>query len=113
VCVGVSKKQIIFVKKDNSELIMHIYSVADLDPRSGIWCLFDPWIRDLGWVKKSGSGIQFRDEQSASHYQELRKKCRVKYLNSLMRIHVPGSRILLTLDPESGMEKIRIRDKHP
>jgi hypothetical protein len=25
----------------------------------------------------------------------------------------PGSGIFLTLDPESGMEKIRIRDKHP
>jgi hypothetical protein len=23
---------------------------------SGIRCLFDPWIRDPGWVKKSGSG---------------------------------------------------------
>ncbi len=23
---------------------------------SGIWCLFDPWIQDPGWVKKSGSG---------------------------------------------------------
>ncbi len=31
-CVGVSEKQIIFVKKDNSELIMHIYRVADPDP---------------------------------------------------------------------------------
>ncbi len=77
--VGVSAKQIIFVKEDNSKLIMHIYSVADLDPGSGIRCFFDPGIRDLGWVKKSGSGIQFRDEQSASYYQELRKKCRVKY----------------------------------
>jgi hypothetical protein len=35
---------------------------------SGTWCLFDPWIRDPGWVKKSGSGS------------------RIKYLNSLMRI---------------------------
>ncbi len=25
----------------------------------------------------------------------------------------PGSGIFLTLDPGSGMEKIRIRDKHP
>jgi hypothetical protein len=23
---------------------------------SGIWCLFDPWIRDPGWLKKSRSG---------------------------------------------------------
>jgi hypothetical protein len=27
-------------------------SVADPDPGSGIRCLFDPCIRDLGWVKK-------------------------------------------------------------
>jgi hypothetical protein len=34
--------------------------VADPDPRSGIRCLFDRWIRDPGWVKNqdpdSGSG---------------------------------------------------------
>jgi hypothetical protein len=35
VCLVVSAKQVIFVKEDNSELIMHIYSVADLDPGSG------------------------------------------------------------------------------
>jgi hypothetical protein len=35
VCVELNAKQIIFVKEDNSELIMHIYSVADLDPGSG------------------------------------------------------------------------------
>jgi hypothetical protein len=29
-----------------------ITSVADPDPGSGIRCLFDPWIRDPGWVKK-------------------------------------------------------------
>ncbi len=28
-----------------------IHSVADPDPGSGIWCLFDPWILDLGWLK--------------------------------------------------------------
>ena len=28
-------------------------SVADPDPGSGIWCLFDPWIRDPG----SGIGL--------------------------------------------------------
>ncbi len=44
-CVGVNAKQIILVKEDNSELIMHIYRVADPDPGSsalltpgsGIW----------------------------------------------------------------------------
>ncbi len=43
-------------------------SVADPDPGSGIRCLFDPWIRDPGWVKnqESGFGIQIRDEQPGS-----------------------------------------------
>jgi|688.fasta_scaffold2681812_2 hypothetical protein len=35
----------------------------------------------------------------------------LKYLNFFMWIRDPG--ILLTLDPGSEMEKIRIRDKHP
>ncbi len=42
VCVGVTAKHIIFVKEDNWELIMHIYSVADLDERSGIQFFFTP-----------------------------------------------------------------------
>jgi hypothetical protein len=36
-------------------------SVAHTDPGSGIRCLFDPWIRDPGWVESQhldpGSGM--------------------------------------------------------
>jgi hypothetical protein len=61
---------------------------------SGIRCLFDPWIRDPGWVKVR---IRIRDEQPGSYFLELRNLFfGLKYSN-----------------PESGMEKIRIRDKHP
>jgi hypothetical protein len=31
-------------------------SVADPDPRSGIRCLFDTWIRDPGWLKNRDLG---------------------------------------------------------
>jgi hypothetical protein len=34
-----------------------------------------------------------------------------KYLNYLLRIRIRDPEIFLTLDPGSGMEKIRIRDK--
>jgi hypothetical protein len=36
--------------------------------RSGsvIWCLFDPWIRDPGWVKKSGSGSGMNNQDHIS-----------------------------------------------
>jgi hypothetical protein len=37
----------------------------------------------------------------------------VKDLNSLMRMQIRDPEIFLTLYPGSGMEKIRIRDKHP
>jgi len=36
---------------------------------SGIRCLFDPWIRDPGWVEVS---IRIRDEQPGSYFLELR-----------------------------------------
>jgi hypothetical protein len=36
-------------------MFFKIISVADPDPESGIRCLFYPWIRDPGWMKKSGS----------------------------------------------------------
>ena len=57
-----------------------------------------------------GSGI--RDEQPGSYFLELRNHffafLGLKYLNSLMRIRDGDSS-----DPGSGMEKSRIRDKHP
>ncbi len=72
------------------------------DPGSG--CLFDPWIRN---GRKSASGI--RDEQPGSYFLELRNNFfGLKSLNSLMRIRDPGWRQF-----GSGMEKSRIRDKHP
>ncbi len=40
-------------------------SGADQDPGSGIRCLFDPWIRDPGWVESQhpdpGSGMNNPD----------------------------------------------------
>jgi hypothetical protein len=41
---------------------------------SGFRCLFDPWIRDPVWVKKTGSasGIRIRDEQPELYFRELR-----------------------------------------
>jgi hypothetical protein len=36
-------------------LLFKIIIVADPDPGSDIRCLFHPWIRDPGWIKKSGS----------------------------------------------------------
>jgi hypothetical protein len=42
---------------------------ADPDPGSR---LFDPWIRDPGWVKKSRFGSGIRDEHPESYFRELR-----------------------------------------
>ncbi len=38
------------------------------DPGSGIWCLFDLWIREPGWVKIR---IRIQDEQPESYFREL------------------------------------------
>jgi hypothetical protein len=81
------------------------FSVAD--PGSGIRCLFDPWIRDPVpfWPLDPGSGMgkkirtRIRDEQPWSYFRELRKNFGVKILNFFLC--------------GSGMEKIRIQDKHP
>ncbi len=35
----------------------------------GIWCLFDPWIRDPGWVKKIR--IRIRDQDLGSYFWDL------------------------------------------
>ena len=89
-----------------------ICSVADPDPGSGIGCFLTPGfgIRD---GRKSASGSGIRDEQPRSYFLELRNHFFLlfwvlKYLNSLMRIRDGDSS-----DPGSGMEKSRIRDKHP
>jgi hypothetical protein len=36
-----------------------------------IWCLFDSWTRDPGWVKNRS---RIRDEQSRSYFRELRNQ---------------------------------------
>jgi hypothetical protein len=62
-----------------------------------------------GMVRKSASGSGIRDEQPGSYFVELRNHFfGLKYLNSLMRIRDPRWRQF-----GSGMEKSRIRDKHP
>jgi hypothetical protein len=73
--------------------------VADLG--SGIRCLFDPWIRDPGSEMNNPDHIS---ESLETLFLGL------KYFNSLMRIWDPGRK---NSDPGSGMEKIRVRDKHP
>jgi hypothetical protein len=62
-----------------------------------------------GIGKKSGSRSGIRDEQPRSYFLELKNHFfGLKYLNSLMQIRVPGWEQF-----GSGMEKSRIRDKHP
>jgi hypothetical protein len=68
---------------------------------SGIWCLFDPWIRDPGWVKKSGSGMNNSDHISESLET-------IFWVTILKFLDVDGWKKI-----RSGMEKILIRDKHP
>ncbi len=53
---------------------------------SGIQCLFDPWIRDPGWVKN-------KDEHPGSYFRELRNNfLGYKYLRFLMRIRLRDQR---------------------
>ncbi len=81
-------------------------SVADPDPGSGIGCLFDPWIRDLGsgmgesQHPDPGSGI--RDEQPVSYILELRN-----HFFAFFRVKILK---FFDEDPGSGMETVRIRD---
>jgi hypothetical protein len=73
---------------------------------SGIWCLFDPWIRDQGWVKNpdpgSGSGMNSPDHISQSLETIFWVKI-FEFFNSDTGWKKFGS----------GMEKIRIRDPDP
>jgi hypothetical protein len=59
--------------------------------------------------KKSRSGMNILDHI----YESLETIFWVKILNSFMRMQIRDPGIFLTLDPGAGMEKIRIRDKHP
>ncbi len=70
------------------------------DPGSGIGCLFDPWIRDPGWVESQhpdrGSGMNNPDHIFLS-------------LETIFCFF--GVKILKFFeDPGSGMETVRIRD---
>jgi hypothetical protein len=86
-----------------------VCSVADPDPGSGIGCLFDPWIRDPGWEKVS---IRIRDEQPGSYFLELRNNFFAFFWVKIVKFfdEDPGSGMEIV---RSGMEKSRIRDKHP
>jgi hypothetical protein len=84
-------------------------------PGSGILCLFDPWIRDPGWYNQdpdpgSGSGMNILDHISESLESIFRVKTLKFFDADVDPDRDPG--IFWTLDPGSGMEKIRIRDKH-
>jgi hypothetical protein len=73
---------------------------------SGIRCLFDPWIRDPGWVESQhpdpGSGMNNPDLIFESLETIILDFLGLKYVNSLMRIRDPGWRQF-----GSGMEKSR------
>jgi hypothetical protein len=79
-------------------------SVADPVPRSGIRCLFDPWIRDSGWVKNPDPGSRMNNPD-----QELRNNLfGLIYLNSLMWSWFGDGKNL-----NLGWKKFGILDKHP
>jgi hypothetical protein len=80
----------LFLEEDNSKLITHIYRVADLDP--GFGAFLTP-----------GSGMGKKSSFETNFWVTI-----IKFF-----VADPGSEILLTLDLGPGMEKIRIRDKHP
>jgi hypothetical protein len=62
-----------------------------------------------GMGRKSASGSGIQDEKPGSYFLELRNNFFwLKYFNSLMRIRDLGWRQFV-----SGMEKSRIRNKHP
>jgi hypothetical protein len=68
--------------------------------RIRIRCLFDPWIRDPGWVKIK---IRIREEHPGSQFRELINNFLGQKLEVFDANADPG--IFLTLDPGSGMEK--------
>jgi hypothetical protein len=76
---------------------MKIPMASVADPGSGIRCLFDPWIRDPGWVKNQnpdpGSGLNIPDHISES----LETNFWVKKLKFFLADTRFG--IFLTLDP--------------
>jgi hypothetical protein len=49
--VNWSIKKLLNVVQYLEYLVVH--NIAEPDPGSGILCLFDPWIREPGWIKNS------------------------------------------------------------
>ena len=79
-------------------------SVADPDPGSAVF--LDPWIRDPGWVKKTGSGSRMNNPDYIS--ESLKNFLEIKYLNALIWIRDPewekfGSGMEKNSDPGSGI----------
>ncbi len=82
-----------------------IHEVADFFG-SGSGAFLTPG-SDMIKISGSGYGIRIRDRQPGSYFRELKTQIfGLNYLKSLMRIRN-------LCEPRSGMEKIRIRDKHP
>jgi hypothetical protein len=81
--------QHVTIPKNN--IIPLITSVADPDPGSRIRCLFDPWIRDQGWVK-----IRIRDEQPGSYFRELRSGMKKIWIRNKKK-HSGSATLLITI----------------
>jgi hypothetical protein len=69
---------------------------------------FWPWIRDGQKVN-----IRIRDEHPGSYYRELGSNFWVKILIFFYADVNPDTESKNLFHPGSGMEKIRVRDKHP
>ncbi len=68
---GLNKKaQITLDKVWPTDKVSLKYFYQCCGPGSGIRCLFDPWIRDPGWVKKIR--IRIRDERPGLYFRKLR-----------------------------------------
>jgi hypothetical protein len=81
--------------------MMAVLRIRIQDPGSGIRCLFDPWIRDPGWVKKDpGSGI--------NNPENISKSLETIFWVKILKLFDPDGK---NSDPGSGKEKSRIRDK--
>jgi hypothetical protein len=79
------------------------HSVADPDPGSGAFLTPGSGIQD-----EQKTRIRIRDDKPNHISESSETIFELKYLNSLMRIW-DGKNLV----PGSGMEKIRIKDKHP
>jgi hypothetical protein len=88
-------------------LMSYVKSLVDPDPGSGAFLT-----PGSGMGRKSASGSGIRDEQPGSYFLELRNHFfGVKIYKIVLKI--ARIRDGDSSDPGSGMEKSRIRDKHP